>query len=198
MNDKEFKKETDGIYRLKVPFEDLYTSVFLIKSGTKFVLIDCATDVSDVDEYIEPSLKNFGLNFNDISCLIVTHDHADHSGGLNRILQKNAQIQVIRTPTKMCDIEIYPMSGHTKNFIGVFHSKSKTLISGDGLQGAGIGKYRCGLESKEDYLQTIEKIEQDERIENVLFSHSYEPWYKDGAFGRADVKKILQDCKKYI
>lgn len=194
----EFIKEIGGIYRLKVPFEDLYTSVFLVQTDGKYTLVDCATTAQDVDEYIEPALKKFGLTLSEIDFVIVTHDHGDHAGGLPRILQKNPNVRVVRAAENVNGLEIYPMHGHTRDFIGVFEPMSNTLISGDGLQGAGVGKYRCGLEDKEEYLQTIAKIEQDERIENILFSHAYEPWYKDGAFGRENVKRILQDCKKYV
>lgn len=86
------------------------------------------------------------------------------------------------------------MKGHTIDCIGVLDERSGTLISGDGLQGAGVGKYRCSLESREAYLKTIEKIKKDKRIKNILFSHAYEPWYKDGAFGREEIKRCLQDC----
>lgn len=196
--EKEFLQETNGIYRLKVPFDDLYTSVFLIRTEAGYTLVDCATTDNDVDDKIEPALKKFLLDFSDIDCVIVTHGHGDHAGGLNRILQKNPQIRVVKTTESVSGLEIYPMRGHTADFIGVFVPKSKTLISGDGLQCAGIGKYRCSLEDKKAYLETIEKIERDERIENLLFSHAYEPWYKDGVFGREGVEVILQDCKKYV
>ncbi len=195
---KEFLQEINGIYRLKVPFDDLYTSVFLIKTNTGYTLVDCATTDKDVDDVIEPALKKFRLKFSDIVCVIVTHGHGDHTGGLKRILQKNPQIRVVKTAESVSGLEIYPMYGHTTDFIGVFVPKSKTLISGDGLQGAGIGKYRCSLENKKAYLETIEKIARDERIENLLFSHAYEPWYKDGVFGRESVEKVLEDCKKYV
>lgn len=36
----EFYKETDGIYRLRVPFDRIYTSVFLIQTENGPVLVD--------------------------------------------------------------------------------------------------------------------------------------------------------------
>lgn len=50
--EKEFIKEIGSIYRLKVPFENLYTSVFLVQTDGKYTLVDCATTAQDVDEYI--------------------------------------------------------------------------------------------------------------------------------------------------
>lgn len=194
----EFQKEIGGIYRLKVPFENLYTSVFLIENGGEYILVDCATKKKDVDEWIEPALKKFGIDFSKIDELIVSHDHSDHSGGLEGILQKNSKIRVVRALETIDGLEIYPLRGHTDDCIGVLDLRTGTLISCDGLQGAGVGIYRCYVENKKGYLATIEKIEHDKRINNILFSHAYEPWEKEGAFGREEVEKVLQDCKKYV
>lgn len=194
----EFIKEIGGIYRLKVPFEDLYTSVFLVQTDGKYTLVDCATTAQDVDEYIESALKKIGLTFSEIDFVIVTHEHGDHAGGLPRILQKNPKIRVIKTAETVSELEIYPLPGHTEDFIGVFERKSGTLISGDGLQGAGIGRYPCGLANKEKYLLSIEKIEQDKRVKNLLFSHAYEPWNKSAVFGREKVEEVLKYCKNYV
>lgn len=196
--DKLFQKEVEGIYRLKIPFDDLYTSVFLISTDGGYALVDCATTADDADEWIEPALKREGLSFLSLACVIVTHEHGDHAGGLSRILQKNPRLRVIRKAEKLNGLEIYPLSGHTTGFIGVFDRRSGTLISGDGLQGAGVGKYPCSLESADAYLQSIEKIKQDGRVENLLFSHAYEPWYRDSAFGREAVENCLKDCLDYV
>lgn len=195
-----FTQEKDGIYRLRVPFENLYTSVFLIITNQGNALVDCATTDSDVDEIIFPALKALKLTFKDIAYLILTHNHGDHAGGLKRVLEYNPNIEVVQ---KVCDlsldgITLCALKGHTLDCIGVLDMRTNTLISGDGLQGAGVGKYRCFLESKEEYVKTIERLQNDERIENILFSHEYEPWYQAVAVGREQVKKVLHDCKKYI
>ena len=195
-----FEKVIGDIYRLKVPFDSLYTSVFLIKKRKGNVLIDCATYASDVDEYIVPSLWNLSLRLEDIQYLILTHKHGDHAGGKERISKLHPEIKIISGVVEkfLNDLTIYELKGHTLDCIGVLDERTKTLISGDGLQGAGVGKYRCLLANKDEYIKTIEKIRQDERIENILFSHAYEPWNKDGVFGREKVEKVLKDCIDYI
>lgn len=191
-----FEKVIGDIYRLKVPFDSLYTSVFLIKKRQGNVLIDCATYTSDVDEYIVPSLWNLGLRVTDIQYLILTHKHGDHAGGKERILELCPDIKIISGVVEkfLNDLTMYELKGHTLDCIGVLDERTKTLVSGDGLQGAGVGKYRCSLANKDEYIKTIEKIRQDKRIENILFSHAYEPWNKDGVFGREEVEKVLKDC----
>lgn len=194
-----FHEEVNGIYRLKVPFEELYTSVFLVKSTCGFILVDCATTARDVEAYILPALKNTGLSLKDIRYLVLTHNHQDHAGGMQRLLELSPNLQVITTKQPFASsLEICEMKGHTLDCIGLLDKRSGTLLSGDALQGYGVGKYRCSLKSKEEYIKTIEKIKKDKRIENVLFSHAYEPWNTDGAFGREEVEGRLKDCIEYV
>lgn len=128
----------------------------------------------------------------------MTHKHGDHAGGRKRILSLAPNIEVVTdVRTLSHGISTYPMAGHTVDFIGVFDERSHTLISGDGLQGAGVDKYRCSVRTPEGYLETIERIQNDARIENLLFSHAYEPWNADRAFGREAVEKCLRDCLVY-
>ena len=195
-----FEKEIGEIYRLKVPFENLYTSVFLIKSAQGNILVDCAATDRDMEEIVFPALCRLGVSLKDIKYLVITHKHSDHAGGISKILEYKPDIEVVdcNNPLSLDAISVYEMYGHTQDCIGVLDTRSGTLISGDGLQGYGIGKYRCFLESRESYLQTIEKIGKDERIKNILFSHAYEPWNKNGAFGREEIKRCLQDCMRVL
>lgn len=194
-----FYLEADGIYRLRVPFDAVYTSVFLVKTEQGVALVDCATTVKDVEEYIIPSLRNIGYELSDVRFLVLTHEHEDHSGGMERILYSAPNIEVVREVRELFDkVCTYPMEGHTESCIGILDLRSNTLISGDGLQGAGVDKYRCYTKNREAYLQTIERIKNDKRIENILFSHEYEPWYSDRAFGRQMVDACLSECKKYV
>ena len=172
----EFYEEISGIFRLKIPFESLYTSVFLIKSPTGLVLVDCATTDYDVNEYIIPALLRLGYGIADISYLVLTHSHGDHAGGLSRISELAPGIKIVTSVCRLFEgIYTYSLAGHTKNCIGVIDERTNTLISGDGIQGAGVGQYRCYTEDPEAYIETLTKIKKDKRIQNILFSHEYEP-----------------------
>lgn len=195
----EFYKETDGIYRLRVRFDKIYTSVFLIQTENGLVLVDCATTDEDVDLCIVPALRKMGYALSDINTLVLTHKHGDHAGGKKRVLALAPHIETVTDVRTLFDgICTYPMAGHTTDCIGVLDTRSHTLISGDGLQGAGVDKYRCSVKNPAAYLETIERIRNDKRIENVLFSHAYEPWNTDHAFGRKAVEDCLRACPEYV
>jgi glyoxylase-like metal-dependent hydrolase (beta-lactamase superfamily II) len=192
-------KETESITRIRVPFEDLYTSVFIVKVDGGILLVDCATTSFDVDEYIVPSIKKLGYNLSDVRGIVITHHHSDHDGGLTRIRELIPNIEVINEVRAISDdIVTYPLPGHTRHCIGLFDGRCEALISGDGLQGAGVGKYRCSLEDKTMYLDTLRRIESDEKIKKILFSHAYEPWYRDSVTERSEVLFAVGECAKYI
>ena len=194
-----FEKVVDGIYRLKIPFDTVYTSVFLVVSRSGAVLVDCATTEYDVEEHIMPSLRELGYGLDEIRYVVVTHEHSDHAGGLSRILHHAPNIEVIREACTLFDgLEVYPLYGHANEMVGLFDPRTGTLISGDGLQGAGVDKYPAYAEDKAAYYETLERVKADNRVENLVFSHAYEPWFEYHIFGREGVLEALEECKKYI
>lgn len=197
--DAVFQEEIKGIYRLKVPFERIYTSVFLVTSGSRAVLVDCATTERDVEEYIIPALKALGYEVAELDAIVLTHRHGDHAGGLKRLLSEAPELKVVEDLRTLFDgVETYPMAGHTVGCIGVLDTRSHTLISGDGLQGAGVDKYRCSLQDPTEYRKTLQRVQEDERIQNILFSHAYEPWNEDRVMGRESVRACVKQCEQYI
>ena len=197
--EKRFYKEADGIYRLRVPFEGIYTSVFLIETDCKKILVDCAMTAHDVEDVILPALQKMGCAPSDINTLVLTHMHGDHAGGLDAILRHAPAIEIVTDIRTLADgIYTYPMGGHTEDSIGILDTRTGTLISGDGLQGAGVDKYPCYTQSREMYIQTLERIQKDARVERILFSHAYEPWFSDRAEGRAQVLDCIAKSYNYV
>ena len=58
---------------------DIGNTAFLVECGDKRILIDCGTTVPD-------TLKGFGVDPGSLDAAIITHLHADHVGGLERLL----------------------------------------------------------------------------------------------------------------
>ena len=195
----DFYKETENIYRLEVPFYSVYTSVFLVRLTEGYALLDIATTDSDVDDCIIPALERLGVRLCEIGTIVISHGHGDHSGGLKRLLDHSPNIEIVRDVRALCEsVVTYKMSGHTTDCIGLFDKRDGTLISADGLQGAGIGKYRCSLADSVAYRETLDRIREDERVDRILFSHAYEPWYKNKMEGREEILSALTECEKYI
>lgn len=71
------------------------------------------------------------------------------------------------------------------------------LSSADAIQGYGIGEYPCSTHDEEEYLRTLERVWDDERIEAILFSHAYEPWNCDCVFGREGIS-AHEELTKFV
>ena len=80
-----FEPITNDILRLKVPFESVYTAVFLIKTECGAVLVDAATTKTDAEEIILPAIDEI-INRDEIKYLVCTHLHGDHGGGIRFLL----------------------------------------------------------------------------------------------------------------
>ncbi len=190
-----FEREVGEIYRLKIPFEDIYTSLFLIKDEGGMLLVDCGQNSECVDEYLIPALECEGYRLSDITALILTHRHGDHAGGLERLLELMPSLTVVTDERRLSlAVRTYPLPGHTRDSLGVLCEDCRTLIVGDGVQGDGVGRYSPIISDKAEYLSSLEKIRADERLENLLFSHPYRPWKSDSAYGKAELELCTSHC----
>ena len=194
-----FEKVLDGIYRLKIPFDTVYTSVFLLYDNREYTLVDSGASASDARDYIEPSLKSLGVRDETLKYIVLSHSHGDHSGGLAELLRIYPKMELVTSLRALTEnLLIYPLAGHTEDCIGVLDKRSGTLVTADGVQGYGVDKFRCTVQNAEKYVATLEKIRLDQRVKNLLFSHAYEPWNADCAFGSFEKEKCLQASLDYI
>lgn len=58
---------------------DVGHTAYLVEHGTHRILVDCGSTVPDV-------LKEFGIDPGSLTAIVITHLHADHVGGLERVL----------------------------------------------------------------------------------------------------------------
>lgn len=193
-----FNPETEGIFRLCVPFENLTTSVFLLLTQEGPVLYDCATTSEDVKTVILPALAELRIAPQDLRGLVVSHAHADHSGGLATLQEHAPQVPVITAHTAaeaevlFGSLRALHLPGHTADCLGLYDLNTDTLLTADALQLMGIGRFGCSLAVPEDYVQTIEKIRRL-APRRILTAHAYVP-YGNRAEGAAEIARYLDGC----
>jgi len=202
-----FVQEADGIFHLRVPFENLTTSVFLLITQQGPVLYDCATTASDVENVILPALRSMDITPQDLRALVISHAHADHSGGTAVLLQHVPRLQVIaQNPQKYENAVFTPadgemlfgslqaltLPGHTVDCLGLYDTKTASLLTADALQLRGIGRFGCSLAAPADYVKTIERIRRL-APQRILTAHDYAP-YGDKAGTPAEIARYLDGC----
>ncbi|MBR4000357.1 MAG: MBL fold metallo-hydrolase, partial [Clostridia bacterium] len=145
------------IIRITIPFEDIYTTVFLIRTAEGFLLFDTATYDSDIDRYILPAMQQVGVTPDMLKYVFISHSHRDHAGGLARLMQFCPQVCILSHSTSLResfsqyinhdiqedepvlkDLHMILIPGHAPDCAAVLDKRSNTLITGDCLQVYGI------------------------------------------------------------
>jgi len=206
-----FEQEAAGIYRLRVPFENLTTSVFLLVTQEGPVLYDCATTPQDVEMIILPALAQMHIAPGQLHAVILSHAHGDHRGGLMTLLKHAPQVRVlsqsswkyesavdIPTDGEMLfgSIQALYLPGHAVDCLGLYDVRTQTLLTADALQLQGIGRYGCMLTNPDAYVHTVEKIRRL-APQRILTSHDYVP-YGEKAEGIQDVERYLNGCLEVL
>ena len=196
---------TDGIYRLLVPFEELFTTVYIEKRDTGVGIIDSATYPTDAERYILPALYELSVDPSEVEYIALTHRHGDHAGGALRLSELLPAARLYAHPLErisyaspLCDGETVGglvalhLPGHTAGTIAFLDPKSGTLLSGDSLQLRGVGKYRNGVTLAEEYRHSIERL-RTLGIKRIVAAHEYDP-LGSIAEGEAAVSQYLDEC----
>ncbi len=209
-----FEKLTERIYRLKVPFENIYTAVFLVSHKDGRALVDCATTREDAENIILPAISELGIDKREITHILITHAHGDHAGGLRYIIPHLPEAVVcsgsnfvkerLDPPHFVCltdgqiitdGITAVSLPGHSVDMLGYLDTESMTLISGDAVQLCGVGRYGCGLGSFDSYFSSLDKL-SEMKLERLIASHDYYP-HGSTAEGREEVERYLGDSRRY-
>ena len=206
-----FEMITDSIGRLTIPFEDIYTSVFLIKCGDRIVLFDTATYPSDVEDYIIPALEAAKCT---PDYIFLSHSHRDHAGGLEKLMREYPDTVIVSLSKKLCEqygsfeccapadceefvpgLKAVHIPGHAQDAMGLLHVESGILLSGDCLQVEGIfgsGNWGSNITAPKKHIEAIQKL-RGLCLSSIIASHDYHPcgWRADGV---DEINRYLDGC----
>ena len=194
------------LYRVLIPFEEVTTTVYIVALEQGTVIVDSATYPSDVDGYILPAMHEAGIAADSVKCLALTHTHEDHAGGIDRLSEcfPDAVVRAVSEPPlpnalPFCDgevllggLQVVFLPGHTAHSVGFLHLPTKTLLSGDCLQLAGVGKYRNGIADVRRYIASAERLMKMD-VARIVAAHEYDP-LGSIADGRDEVERYLAAC----
>lgn len=206
---------TDDSYRIVIPFLDIYTTVFILKTPDGVAVFDTATYDTDMDQYLFPALKELGVEKDQLKYVFISHNHRDHAGGLARFMEEYPATTIVARSDSIMEkytanrvtapedgdlflgcLRVVTIPGHTMDALAVYDIRSKTLFSGDCLQAYGIygsGKWASNIRFPQEYFPAIEKVRGME-IETIVAAHNYHPCdYM--ATGKEQVARYLRECE---
>ncbi len=191
----------DGIYRIIFPFEEIYTTAFVLTNGHEAAVVDSGNSAEDAENEVIPVLQQLAVP---IQYIVTTHAHQDHSGGRERLMQEYPCAVCVDffdgSAWKDGDLlwgrfQLLHLKGHSADGLVLYDIQTKTLLSGDALQQHGISKYRNGITNHAEYLRDIERVRAMD-VDTIIASHHYDPC---GclAEGQKAVKRCLDECLVY-
>jgi glyoxylase-like metal-dependent hydrolase (beta-lactamase superfamily II) len=210
-----FTRINENICRLTIPYKDIFTTVYTVRTPAGVLLFDTASWDEDVENYLLPFLKEAGVAPEELKYIFVSHNHTDHAGGVKELMKVYPEATILSRSAKLLEknsrykgichqegdillevLQVVTIPGHSRDSMGLLDTRTKTLLSGDCLQLFGIygsGAWGSNITLPTLHLQALEKLAALP-IERIFAAHEYHPlgWRYEGE-GVADA---LENCRK--
>lgn len=205
----------EHIHRLTVPYKDIFTTVYFIRTPEGVVIFDTASSSSDAEQYILPALAELGISAQGLKYIFISHNHTDHAFGIDRLMaefphlivlnrnrkykEEHPQYQVVRLEDgdALAEVlQVVAIPGHTVDSAALLDKRTGTLITGDCFQLYGIfgsGLWGANIRLPAEHLAALEKVRAMTGIETIATAHDYHPC---GPIcrGAAEIALCLDSC----
>ena len=202
----------EHIYRVTLPYQDIYTTVYIVKTEDGVVLFDAASYDTDMPEYIAPALEELGIS--ELKYVFISHNHRDHAGALEAVLKQHPEAVIVSRCPRLKEkfaahpclvpqdgdtlakvLRVVTIPGHTQDAAALLDMRTNTLISGDCLQLFGIfgsGKWAANITLIPEHLEALSKLRAMD-IAAVYAAHDYHP-YGYSFIGKNAISDALEAC----
>ena len=136
----------------------LQTNCYILEDNNEVLVIDPGDDSPKIDKHLI-NKKVVGI--------ILTHNHSDHTGAVQDIVDKYSAC--VYDNTKLSEginqigsfqFEVISTYGHTNNSITIYFKDNKCMFVGDFIFRLGIGRWDLPTGNIKDMLLSIEKIKK--------------------------------------
>ena len=209
----EIMKINDDIFRTAIPYKDIFTTIYVVKTPKGAVLFDAASFDEDVDDYVIPLLRAAGVE-KELKYVFISHNHRDHAGGLPVLLPQYPDVCVVSRSQMLPEkhagyaflkpedgdtlldvLRVVTIPGHTSDSMALLDTRTNTLITGDSLQLYGIygsGPWGSNICLPVEHIQAVEKV-RGLPVEEILTAHDYHPCGYHYV-GREQITLALDSC----
>jgi len=207
-------KISDTLWRLAIPYKDIYTTVYVLRGEHGVILFDTADAQRDVEEDILPVLEEIGVKAEELNFVFISHNHRDHAGGLSWVMEHYPKACILSRSADLQEkyadfsfhmpedgeliadqFRVVTIPGHTRDSMALLDIKTKTLVTGDCLQLYGIfgsTDWACAIYVPELHRPAVEKVRGLD-VACIYTAHDYHP-YGFCYQGREAVEKALDAC----
>lgn len=215
----EITKINENIHRITLPYKDIFTTVYAIRTPMGALLFDAASYDTDAENYIVPFLEEVGISKEELKYVFISHKHADHAGGLNGLLEFYPDVCIVTRNPELKDtygadyavlmpdeedvllgmLKVVTIPGHTMDSAALLDLRDHTMVTGDCLQAYGIvgsQDWASNIRFPAEYLKALTKVRQLE-IRSVVTAHNYYP-YGYRADGKEGVLRMIDACEMPI
>jgi glyoxylase-like metal-dependent hydrolase (beta-lactamase superfamily II) len=170
------------------------TRCFLVPHAEGVIVIDVGPP--GTSQVIEDGLGRLGAGWSDVSEIVLTHSHFDHTGGLAETVERVSRVPIragagdvgtingesglpitpLREGERVHHLEVLETPGHTPGHICLLDQANSLLLAGDsigndrGRLSFGPPQFTADPMKARASLQRIESL----NLERVLFSHGPE------------------------
>lgn len=191
-----FEKINENIYRLTIPYKDIYTTVYIVITPKGALLFDSASYDTDITDHIMPAMEHMGISKDSLKYVFISHNHRDHAGGLYMLMKLIPEVCIVsRCPVlkkKYADfkfaapgdgdvfldvLKVVTIPGHTMDSSAILDMRTNTLITGDCMQLYGIfgsGLWASAINYPSEHIASLDKLAKMD-ISEVLTAHDYHP-----------------------
>lgn len=184
------------IYRITLPYKDIFTTVALIHTPEGYLMLDAASYDEDITDVILPALAELGITKENLKYLVISHNHIDHAGGLGAFLKAFPSVTVLSRDPKLAEkhpegkfycpedgevflgcLSVVAIPGHTMDAVGILDARTETLVSGDALQQYGIfgsGKWGSNIRFPAPHREAVKRL-FDLPVSGILSAHDFHP-----------------------
>ena len=99
----EIMKMNENIHRITLPYKDIFTTVYTVKTDKGVLLFDAASFDTDLEQYIQPMLDELKISAADLKYIFISHNHGDHAGGLRPIMEAYPNATILSRSPKLAE-----------------------------------------------------------------------------------------------